>query len=350
MSWPRGRAVGRKCHSKGRPPLARPKAGYVLGPWAAVPVPVPFPAPVPAPVPVPVRVGLESQHVFAPSFSSTAAPSWRKLSRSAARARLEVLEIGDGLAARAPSPPRDSLEGETFARLVARGAERDQETCSAVGDPSPLSSPPSRPCPGTGPAPAPVPGPAADTGSGPCPPVSSPVPRTRPAPGSPVPMPGPAPVPGSASSAGSGPCPPVSPPVPGTRPAPGPAMARQSRPDPALFARPPSPTDDLASLVPPPPVGEGAAPLPFGAVARELVRSRCAECRLRTCDCPDDVAAAPSHPWARRRSVLARPESRCGRNHLYCLCADRACGTRWHLLIGDGSLDGIQWPDEVGRP
>ena len=82
----------------------------------------------------------------------------------------------------------------------------------------------------------------------------------------------------------------------------------------------------------------------------ELVRSRCAECRLRTCDCPDDVAAAPSHPWARRRSVLARPESRCGRNHLYCLCADRACGTRWHLLIGDGSLDGIQWPDEVGRP
>ena len=273
---------------------------------------------------VPVPVGLESQPVFAPSFSSTAAPSGRQRSRSAARARLEVLEIGDGLAARAPSPPRDSLEGETFERLVAWGAERD---------PSPLSSPPSRPCPGTGPAPAPVPGPAADTGSGPCPPVSSPVPRTRPAPGSPVPMPGPAPVPGSASSAGSGPCPPVSPPVPGTRPAPGPAMARHGRPDPALFARSPSPTDDLASLVPPPPVGEGAAPLPFGAVARELVRSRCAECRLRTCDCPDDVAAAPSHPWARRRSVLARPESRCGRNHLYCLCADRACGTRWELII-----------------
>ena len=298
MSWPAGRPVGRKCRPKGRPRLARPKAGYeVLGPWAAQPVPVPVPAPVPAPVPVPVPVGLESQPVFAPSFSSTAAPSGRQRSRSAARARLEVLE-----------------------------------TCSAVGEPSPLSTSPSPPSPSA---------------------------VGEPAPGSPVPMPGPAPVPGPAWSAETEPGPavsepvpgtPVSEPVPGTRPAPGPAMARQSRPDPALFARSPSPTDDLASLVPPPPVGEGAAPLPFGAVARELVRSRCAECRLRTCDCPDDVAAAPSHPWARRRSVLARPESRCGRNHLYCLCADRACGTRWHLLIGDGSLDGIQWPDEVGRP
>ena len=309
--------MGRKCRPKGRPRLARPKAGYeVLGPWAAQPVPVPVPAPVPAPVPVPVPVGLESQPVFAPSFSSTAAPSGRQRSRSAARARLEVLE-----------------------------------TCSAVGEPSPLSTPPSPPCPGAGPAPAPVPGPAADTASEPCPPVSPPVPRTRPAPGSPVPMRcGEKPVPGAAWSAETEPGPAVSEPVPGTRPAPGPAMARQSWPDPALFARSPSPTDDLASLVPPPPVGEGAAPLVFGAVARELVRSRCAECRLRTCDCPDDVAAAPSHPWARRRSVLARPESRCGRNHLYCLCADRACGTRWHLLIGDGSLDGIQWPDEVGRP
>ena len=289
MSWPAGRPVGRKCRPKGRPRFARPKAGYeVLGPWAAQPVPVPVPAPVPAPVPVPVPVGLESQPVFAPSFSSTAAPSGRQRSRSAARARLEVLE-----------------------------------TCSAVGEPSPLSTSPSPPSPSA---------------------------VGEPAPGSPVPMPGPAPVPGPAWSAETEPGPAVSEPVPGTRPAPGPAMARQSRPDPALFARSPSPTDDLASLVPPPPVGEGAAPLPFGAVARELVRSRCAECRLRTCDCPDDVAAAPSHPWARRRSVLARPESRCGRNHLYCLCADRACGTRWHLLIGDGSLDGIQWPDEVGRP
>ena len=60
--------MGRKCRPKGRPRLARPKAGYVLGPWAALPVPVPVPAPVPAPVPVPVPVGLESQPAFNTKF------------------------------------------------------------------------------------------------------------------------------------------------------------------------------------------------------------------------------------------------------------------------------------------